>query len=66
MAKGNEPAQCLKTPTGSIKPPFKSFKGHKQETARYDLTLVSTSLEKNLPQRAMNKVWSQRETGEED
>ena len=46
--------------------PFKSFKGHKQETARYDLTLVSTSLEKNLPQRAMNKVWSQRVRGEED
>ena len=46
--------------------PFKSFQGHKQETARYDLTWVSTSLEKSLPQRAMNKVWSQRVRGEED
>lgn len=45
---------------------FKRFKAHKQEIAGYDLTWLSTSLEKSLPQKVMNKVQSQRVRGEEE
>lgn len=44
---------------------FKSFRAHKQEIAGYDLTWLSTSWEKSLPPKVMNKVRSERVRGEE-
>ena len=66
-AGGKEPAQRLKTQAASIRPvrTLQELQGSQQETARYGLTWVSSSLEKSLPQRAMNRAWSQRVRGEE-